>query len=348
MKAHKFVGLANPVYLPDDIQVEIAIVPSSVYNVRSNQKRGAAEVTSFTVHETANYNAGANADMHKRWLHSGAGGAYVGFNLVVDDKKLIQLTPFDEVTWAAGTPGGNRTSDHLEICVNSDINHTKARRNGAAIAAGVLKARGISINSGLVQHNMWTRKNCPALMRANNNAIWNNTFVPMVKEFYSGSTPDPFEVGTRVKATDRLNVRQGYGTDYTVTHLLEVGDEAEIIADNSGRTTAYADGYVWANIAHEAGSGWAASNWLEPTGEPAPPPTRDTFTTRYELPFRKDDYGFNAAITATLPVGTTGKILSGPEMRDGIGWYRADVNGHGEGWLPASILRTLDIEGGDV
>lgn len=192
MKAHKFVGLANPVYLPDDIQVEIAIVPSSVYNVRSNQKRGASEVTSFTVHETANYNAGANADMHKRWLHSGAGGAYVGFNLVVDDKKLIQLTPFDEVTWAAGTPGGNRTSDHLEICVNSDINHTKARRNGAAVAAGVLKARGISINSGLVQHNMWTRKNCPALMRANNNAIWNNTFVPMVKEFYAGgSNPEP-------------------------------------------------------------------------------------------------------------------------------------------------------------
>lgn len=191
MAMHRFVGLANPVYLPDDIVVEIAIVPSTVRNVRSNQKRGAAEVTSFTVHETANYNAGANADMHKRWLHSGAGGSYVGFNLVVDDRKLIQLTPFDEVTWAAGTPGGNRTSDHLEICVNSDIDHAKARRNGAAVAAGVLKARGISINAGLVQHNMWTRKNCPALMRANNNAIWNNTFVPLVKEFYGGSEPTP-------------------------------------------------------------------------------------------------------------------------------------------------------------
>ena len=191
MKAHKFVGLGNPVYLPDDIIVEIAIVPATVRNVRSNQKRSLAQVTTFTQHETANFNAGANADMHRRWLHGGASGSSVGFNFAVDDKKIIQLTPLDEVTWAAGTPKGNLSSDHSELCVNSDINHTKARRNAAALAAGVLKARGLSVNAGLVQHNMWYGKNCPALMRANNNAIWNKTFVPMVKEFYDGATPAP-------------------------------------------------------------------------------------------------------------------------------------------------------------
>lgn len=189
MKAHQFVGLAKPVYLPDDITVEIAIVPATVRNVRSNQKRSLEQVTTFTQHETANYNVGANADMHKRWLHGGASGSSVGFNFVVDDKKIIQLTPLDEVTWAAGTPKGNLSSDHSELCVNSDINHTKARRNAAALAAGVLKARGLSVNAGLVQHNMWFGKNCPALMRANNNAVWNKTFVPMVKEFYDGTTP---------------------------------------------------------------------------------------------------------------------------------------------------------------
>lgn len=189
MKAHNFVGLSNPVYLPDDITVEIAIVPSRITNVRSNQKRSPSQVTTYTQHETANFNRGANADMHKRWLHGGAGGAYVGFNFVVDDKKIIQLTPLDEVTWAAGTPNGNMSSDHSELCVNSDIDHAKARRNAAALAAGVLKARGITVNAGLVQHNYWTGKNCPALMRASNNAIWNNTFVPMVKEFYGGAVP---------------------------------------------------------------------------------------------------------------------------------------------------------------
>jgi len=182
MALHKFVGLTNPVYLPDDITVEIAIVPASVSNVRSNQKRGAAEVTTYTQHETANFNAGANADMHKRWLHGGAGGSYVGFNFVVDDKKIIQLTPLDEVTWAAGTPAGNRTSDHAELCVNSDIDHRKARRNAAALAAGVLKARGLPV-SALVQHNVWFGKDCPMLLRRND--LWAGSFVPQVAEFYN-------------------------------------------------------------------------------------------------------------------------------------------------------------------
>ena len=195
LKAHNFVGLAKPVYLPDDIAVEIAIVPASITNVRSNQKRGAAEVTTYTQHETANFNAGADADMHKRWLHSGAGGGYVGFNFVVDDTKIIQLTPLDEVTWAAGTPSGNRTSDHCELCVNSDIDHTKARRNAAALAAGVLKARGLQ-PSQLVQHNMWTGKNCPMLMRANNNAVWNGSFYPLVKTLYAVAE-EPAPVKTR-------------------------------------------------------------------------------------------------------------------------------------------------------
>ena len=179
MGMHKFVGLANQVWLPDDIQVEIAIVPASVTNVRSNQKRAASAVTTYTQHETANFNAGANADMHKRWLHGGAGGSYVGFNFAVDDKKIIQLTPLDEVVWAAGTPGGNLTSDHAELCVNSDIDHAKARRNAAALAAGVLKARGLSADK-LVQHNVWFGKDCPYLLRRNN--LWGNAHLQACTE----------------------------------------------------------------------------------------------------------------------------------------------------------------------
>src|SRR5690606_2376183 len=96
MKKYRFVGLDRDVWLPDDIVVEIAIVPSSIRNVRSNQAFSGQ--TSYTQHETANFNKGANADMHKRWLHGGAGGSYVGFNFVVDDKKIIQLTPLNEIT----------------------------------------------------------------------------------------------------------------------------------------------------------------------------------------------------------------------------------------------------------
>lgn len=158
---------------------------------------------------------------------------------------------------------------------------------------------------------------------------------------------NPFEIGTRMKATDVLNVRRGYGTKYTIVHQLAIGEEVEVIADDVGHTTMDADGYIWVAIAGAWGTGWAASNWLEEIAKPAPPPAqRDTFTTRFELPLREAP-GFNGRIVTTLPVGTKGEILEGPKMQDGIGWF--DTKGeYGTGWVPASILRTLDIEGGDV
>lgn len=167
MKKYNFVGSAVDYWLPDDITVEIAIVPASVKNVRSNQY--SLDQDTVTIHETANTNKGANADMHKRWLHSGAGGSYVGFNFVVDDKKITQLTPLNEWTWAAGTPAGNRTSWHIESCVNSDGDITKTRRNTAALAGAILAAQGWAI-AAMVQHHVWYGKDCPYQLRRNN--LW--------------------------------------------------------------------------------------------------------------------------------------------------------------------------------
>lgn len=167
LKAYRFVGSNVDYWLPDDITVEIAIVPASVTNVRSNQF--SLDQTTVTIHETANFNAGANADMHKRWLHNGASGSSVGFNFVVDDRKIIQLTPLNEQTWAAGTLAGNRTSWHIESCVNSDADLNKTRRNTAALGGAILAAQGWGIGA-MVQHNVWYGKNCPMLMRNGN--LW--------------------------------------------------------------------------------------------------------------------------------------------------------------------------------
>jgi N-acetylmuramoyl-L-alanine amidase len=180
-KKHQFVGLATPVYLPDDITVEIAIVPASVTNVRSNQAFSGQ--TSATYHETANFNTGANADMHRRWLHGGAGGSSVGFNFVVDDRKIIQLTPLDEVTWAAGTADGNRYSWHVEQCVNADADLVKARRNTSYLMAGLCAAKGWNPRSAVVQHNVWYGKNCPLVIRRD--GLW-----PVLQNLFAERTEE--------------------------------------------------------------------------------------------------------------------------------------------------------------
>jgi len=182
--AHTFPGLSKPVYIPSDIKVSVDLVPSSRSNIRSNTKRSASQVTKYTQHETANFNAGANARMHRNYLHGGAGGAYVGFNSVSDDKEIIILTPYDEVTWAAGTQEGNLVSDHAELCVHEGINHTRARQIAARLAAGVMHARGVTrdkLRAWLVQHNVWFGKNCPLLLRRDGLWPW---FVDLVITYF--------------------------------------------------------------------------------------------------------------------------------------------------------------------
>lgn len=272
MKKHRFVGSSVDYWLPDDIEVEIAIVPASVTNVRSNQF--SLDQTTLTIHETANYNRGANADMHKRWLHSGASGSYVGFNFVVDDKKIIQLTPLNEVTWAAGTPAGNRTSWHVESCVNSDADLGKVRRNTAALAGAILAAQGWAM-AAMVQHKIWYGKNCPALMLANGGAIWKNSFVPdsnrarlaAIDASKGTPTPAPEPEPLGRVATIRFEslMRSNPGFyDYdrnkpNVTATLPAGTRGEVI--DGPRE---AEGIEWWDLRVEGvGTGWVAMEVLK-------------------------------------------------------------------------------------
>lgn len=175
MKKVRFVGLAKDVWLPDDIEVVIDIVPSWRSNIRSNQIFAAQ--TKETWHDTGNPNSDAWGE--RNWLHSGAGGAYVGYNFAYDGKRIIQLTPLNEVTWAAGTTEGNRYSWHAEQCLNT--NWDACLRVGAALHGGLAAAMGFNIDKALVQHNVWYGKHCPAQIR--NRGLW-GTVVNMTKKFY--------------------------------------------------------------------------------------------------------------------------------------------------------------------
>lgn len=270
MKKYQFVGSKVDYWLPDDITVEIAIVPASVTNVRSNQF--SLDQTTLTIHETANFNNGANADMHKHWLHSGASGSSVGFNFVVDDKKIIQLTPLNEVTWAAGTPAGNRTSWHVESCVNGDADLAKVRRNTAALAGAVLAAQGWAM-SAMVQHNVWYGKDCPYLMRRN--GLWSR-FITQTDNFRAEAVvasqgtpapaptpkPDPKGKVATIRFESLLRSNPGF-YDYVnkkdnVTATLPAGTRGEVI-DGPRR----AEGIDWYDLKIEGiGTGWVAMEVL--------------------------------------------------------------------------------------
>lgn len=273
--AHRAVGLANPLYLPDDIPFDVRIIPAGNTNVRSNTKRSASSVTRVTRHETANFKPGADAEMHYRYLMGNPAPA-AGYNCVSDDKKIIHLTPYDEDTWAAGNYEGNHTSDHHELCVNEGINHTRARYIAACLDAAVLYARGLPV-SGLVQHNYWWGKNCPYLLRTQ--GLWpsyvnsvTTAYNAIVAHVKGSPVPTPvvggIEKGDTVLVLDSLNLRQGSGTSYPVIRTLAPETTATVI--DGPRS---ADGYTWFDIKGDFGTGWVAADWLQETTPAKEPDT---------------------------------------------------------------------------
>jgi N-acetyl-anhydromuramyl-L-alanine amidase AmpD len=121
----------------------------------------------ITVHETANTRSGANAEMHRRFVHNGGGTELVSFHFVVDDREIVQLLPLDVNGWHAGdgvNGEGNRSSIGIEICVNRDGNWGKTLEHVARLLAALCRRYGFGVDR-IVQHNRWSGKNCPATLR---------------------------------------------------------------------------------------------------------------------------------------------------------------------------------------
>ncbi|UFJ40105.1 N-acetylmuramoyl-L-alanine amidase [Brevibacillus humidisoli] len=122
----------------------------------------------ITVHDTANPNAGADALAHARYLKGdSAASRPVSWHFTVDDTRIVQHLPLDEIGWHAGDGNGpgNSTSIGIEVCENSDGDRSKAEANAAELVASLLRQFGLGPNA-VVQHSHWTGKNCPHVIRS--------------------------------------------------------------------------------------------------------------------------------------------------------------------------------------
>src|SRR5690606_36471622 len=94
-KKYNLPGLAEPAYLPDWLQVEIKIIPSSVAGWTSGQRwTGQSKIT---FHDTGNPSSSALGEYN--WAASG-GRASIGspgsYNGIVDGVRFIVTQRFDE------------------------------------------------------------------------------------------------------------------------------------------------------------------------------------------------------------------------------------------------------------
>lgn len=116
----------------------------------------------ITIHNTGNRGVGADAAAHARWMYTSASYSW---HVTVDDREAWQSIPWEMQGWHAGDGGGagNIESIGIEIAMHAGIDQEQAYENAAWLVAW-LRQQGHGA-LGVVQHNYWTGKDCPELIR---------------------------------------------------------------------------------------------------------------------------------------------------------------------------------------
>lgn len=136
----------------------------------------------ITIHNTGNTKIGADADNHIGYLKNLK--EKTSWHYTVDDKCICQHLPDNECAFHTGDgfglKSGNRRSIGIEICMNPDGDLLKATENAVKLTRYLMKKYNIPITN-VVQHNKWSGKNCPQMIRAGKPYDW-NTFINKVME----------------------------------------------------------------------------------------------------------------------------------------------------------------------
>jgi N-acetylmuramoyl-L-alanine amidase len=145
-----------------------------------------------TIHNTGNASKGAGAKNHASYVKGDtAANLPVSWHYTIDESSVYQHLPDNETAYHAGDGAngtGNAQSIGLEICMNSDGDLQKATDNAAQLTANLCKRYNIPIED-VVQHNRWSGKNCPQLLRSGKPYSW-EAFISKVKSFLN-TAPTP-------------------------------------------------------------------------------------------------------------------------------------------------------------
>ncbi len=126
----------------------------------------------IVIHNTDNFNKGADAKAHAKAQHD---GNFQGMSahLYVDDKSAYLAAPYNRGTWHVGVNYGgklfgtvnNRNSVAIEMCVNAGYDYEKAFQNTVEVTKQLMKELGIPANRVYTHYDVCA-KNCPSQIRA--------------------------------------------------------------------------------------------------------------------------------------------------------------------------------------
>ncbi len=152
--------------LLDEAFAELKIIQDFIPAGNSNRPGTKLTPTLITIHNTDNASPGANAAAHAKYQKGAdARKREVSWHFTVDDQAVYQSLPTNELGWHAGSKAGNRSSIGIEIRMNPEMDVANGYRRAAVLTAVLAFQHGISVANGIVQHNHWTGKDCPVVLR---------------------------------------------------------------------------------------------------------------------------------------------------------------------------------------
>lgn len=173
---------------------------------RKNRPGRAMTPRWITIHDTGNTRPGAGAANHANYLRGDAAAkGMVSWHLTVDEFDVYQSLPFNECGYHAGDGAGpgNRQSIGVEMCMHLDGDRKKIEAKGAAAIAQLIQTIPtlLPFPECVVQHNHWSGKNCPQILRARKGG-WEGFLKAIEKELRPVSAVPttnefPIYVGTR-------------------------------------------------------------------------------------------------------------------------------------------------------
>ncbi len=190
-----------PFYNQENLDITEDILPLKAGNCRTGITKSSTQY--IVVHDTGGSNAGQNADFMNNYIKSiNEGGTEdKSWHFTIDEEKCYQHLPLDEVAWHAGDGGreygaiyfnqtysatsiggGNCYGIGIESCIQEGCNYSYTMRRLAKLVAELLIKYNLGFDR-IKQHNDFSGKNCPWIMRYTNR--WNELIYLIHLEYFA-------------------------------------------------------------------------------------------------------------------------------------------------------------------
>lgn len=216
----------------------LSITQKFITNSKNRPQRKLSSLKGIIIHWTANAGRGANADNHFRYFQNHPVQASAHF--FVDDQKIVQIIPEDEVAYHVGARAsrytdlareimGNEYTPNnfligIEMCVNEDGDWDKTYQHTIELSRKLMAKHGLTSDQ-VWRHFDITGKDCPKMMTYDEDDGW-----PRFKQILETNVfPDesqPMTIG--VVNVSSLSVRTGNGSYFRKVRSLTRGTSVTI------------------------------------------------------------------------------------------------------------------------